>query len=195
MAGWAGRRIQVAAASSFVSGVAERYAGALFEAALEEKALDATDAALSDFSALLAESADLRRLVASPLYGSEDQVKALGVVLTRAGIAGFGANFILLAARNRRLFAVPEMIRAFKAKLAEHRGEVTAAVVSAAPLKDAEIAELKTALTSAGRSVRLETAVDPSLIAGLVVRVGDRSIDTSLKTKLNSLKVALKEVR
>lgn len=185
----------MAAASSFVSGVAERYAGALFEAALEEKALDQTEAALAGFAALLGESADLRRLVSSPLYGTEDQVRALAAVLAKAGISGFGANFILLAARNRRLFAVPEMIRSFKDKLAAHRGEVTAAVVSAAPLKDAELAELTAALTKSGRSIRLETTVDPSLIGGLVVRVGDRSIDTSLKTKLNSLKVALKEVR
>jgi F-type H+-transporting ATPase subunit delta len=185
----------VAAASSFVSGVAERYAGALFEAALEDGALDAVDAALASFATLLSESADLRRLVESPLYSTGDQTKALAALLARVGISGFGANFILLAARNRRLFAVPEMIRAFKAKLAAHRGEVTASVVSAQPLKPNEIADLKAALAKPGREIRLDATVDPSLIAGLVVQVGSRSVDTSLKTKLSSLKVALKEVR
>lgn len=185
----------MAAASSFVSGVAERYAGALFEAAHEEKALDAVAAGLDAFSTLFAESADLRRLVTSPVYSTEDQVRALTALLARAGIDGFAANFILLAARNRRLFAVPDMIRSFKAKLAAHRGEVTATIVSAAPLGDAEVTALKTALAKPGREIRLDATVDPSLIGGLVVRVGSRSIDTSLKTKLSSLKVALKEVR
>jgi F-type H+-transporting ATPase subunit delta len=185
----------VAAVSSFVSGVAERYAGALFEAAREEQALDAVEAALDSFAALLAESADLRQLVSSPLYSTEEQTRALEAVLARAGIDGFGANFILLTARNRRLFVLPEMIRAFKARLAEHRGEVAASVVSAAPLSEAEFAELKAALTKPGRHIRLAATVDPSLIGGLVVQVGSRSVDTSLKTKLNALKVALKEVR
>lgn len=185
----------MAAASSFVSGVAERYAGALFEAAREEKVLDAVEAGLGTFSALYAESADLRRLVTSPVYSTDDQVKGLTALLARAGIDGFAANFILLAARNRRLFAVPEMIRSFTAKLAAHRGEVTAHVVSAVALGDAEVAALKAALAKPGREIRLDAQVDASLIGGMVVRVGSRSVDTSLKTKLSSLKVALKEVR
>jgi F-type H+-transporting ATPase subunit delta len=179
-----------------VSGVAERYAGALFDVALEAGALDTVAADLDAFAALLAESADLRRLVESPIYGVDDQTRAMSAVLARAGVSGYAANFLLLAARNRRLFAAAAMIRAYRARLAAHRGEVAVSVVSAAPLADAELAGLKAALADGGaRTIALATRVDPSLIAGLVVRMGSRSLDTSLKTKLATLKVALKEVR
>jgi F-type H+-transporting ATPase subunit delta len=187
----------VAATTSIVSGVADRYASALFEVALENGALDAVASTLDGFASLVAESDDLKRLIDSPVFSADDQARAVGAVMDRAGLTGFGANFVRLAARNRRLFAVPEMIRAYKAKLAAHRGEVVATVTSAAPLSDAEISDLKAALVGevGGRQVNLSASVDASLIGGLVIKLGSRMIDTSLRTKLSSLKVALKEVR
>jgi F-type H+-transporting ATPase subunit delta len=187
----------VAATTSIVSGVAERYASALFEVALENGALDSVSATLDGFTSLIAESSDLKRLIVSPVFSAEDQTRAVGAVMDRAGLTGFGANFIRLAARNRRLFAVPDMIRSYKAKLAAHRGEVIATVVSATALSDADVSALKVALSNdvGGRQVNLTASVDASLIGGLVIQLGSRMIDTSLRTKLSSLKVALKEVR
>lgn len=182
-------------ATSVVSGVAERYATALFELARDAGQLDAVAADLDRFEALLGESRDLVRLVRSPVFTPEDQLKAIGVVLDRAGIAGLAGNFVRLTARNRRLFAVPAMIKAYRALLAAHRGEASADVVSAEPLSASQLADLRAALAAVtGKETRVNATVDPSLIGGLVVRVGSRMIDTSLKTKLNALKIALKEV-
>jgi len=178
-----------------VSGVAERYASALFELSRDEGTLDAVMADLDRFAALLAGSPDLARLVRSPVFTPEDQLRAIGAVLDRAGISGTVANFIRLAARNRRLFATPDMIVAFRRFLAEHRGEATAEVTSAEPLSPAHEAALREALgASTGKTVRIHSKVDPALIGGLVVKIGSRMIDTSLRTKLNSLRIALKEV-
>lgn len=151
--------------------------------------------ALEAFDKLLQDSADLRRLVESPVFSADEQLKALTAVLDKAGVTGLAANFLKLAAKNRRLFAVPGMIAAFRAGLARRRGEVPADVVSAAPLSEAQLSALAEALNaSTGKKVVISPKVDPSLIGGLVVKVGSRMIDTSLKTKLNSLKFAMKEV-
>jgi F-type H+-transporting ATPase subunit delta len=180
---------------SVVSGVAERYAKALFELALESGQLDPVAADLDRFDGLLAGSADLVRLVRSPVFTPDDQLKAVSAVLDRAGIGGLVANFVKLAARNRRLFAVPDMIRGYRAMLAAHRGEASADVTSAEPLSATQLADLKAALAAVtGKDVRVDARVDASLIGGLIVKVGSRMIDTSLKTKLNALKIALKEV-
>lgn len=190
-----GEGVFVSETGSVVSGVAERYATALFELAQEAGELDAVAADAARFDALVAESADLRRLVRSPVFTPDDQLKAMSAVLDRAGIGGLVANFVKLAARNRRLFAVPDMFRGYRALLAAHRGEATADVVSAEPLSPAQLADLRAALAEVtGKDVRVDAKVDPSLIGGLVVKVGSRMIDTSLKTKLNALKIALKEV-
>lgn len=181
--------------TSHVSGVAERYANALFELASETGALEAVESDLTRFSGLIDESADLRRLVTSPVFSADDQYRAVSAVLDKAEIGGLVANLTKVAAKNRRLFAVPDMIIAYGRLLARHRGEVSAEVTSADPLTDAHISELKSALkASIGKDVALETHVDPSLIGGLIVKVGSRMIDGSLKTKLNSLKLAMKEV-
>lgn len=178
-----------------VSGVAERYATALFELADEAGAFEAVEGDLSRFTALTAESPDLVRLVRSPVFSAEDQTRAVGAVLDAAGIGGLVGNFVRLAAANRRLFAVPDMITGFRAMLAKRRGETTAHVTSAEPLSDAHVAALKEALRAQlGKDVALSTEVDQSLIGGLIVKVGSRMIDTSLRTKLNSLKIAMKEV-
>lgn len=183
--------------TTIVSGVAQRYAGALFELALEAGAVDAVLADLERFDALIAKSADLARLVRSPVFAAEVQLKAISAVLDRAGIGGLAANLVKIAASNRRLFVLPDMIRGYRALVAVHRGEATAEVTSAETLSDAQVSALKDALrgVTGGKDVKLVSSVDPSLIGGLIVKVGSRMIDTSLKTKLTSLKVALKEVR
>lgn len=187
----------MAEAASIVSGVAERYAGALFEVALEAGAVDAVGADLTRFQGLIDESADLARLVKSPVFSSEDQTRAVAAVLARAEITGIAANVIRVAASNRRLFVFSDILRGYRALVAAHRGEITANVTSAEALSDSQAAALKAALkgVSGGTDVALSTSVDPSLIGGLVVKIGSRMIDTSLKTKLLTLKVALKEVR
>lgn len=194
---WRGGSEPVAETTSIVSGVAQRYASALFEVALEGNAVDAVGADLDNFDALLSESADLARLVRSPVFSAEEQTRAVGAVLAKAGIGGIAANFIGIAARNRRLFVLPDMIKAFRALAAAHRGEQAAEVVSATPLTEDQVASLSSALSGVaqGKTIRIVPKVDPSIIGGLIVKVGSRMIDTSLKTKLTSLKVALKEVR
>ncbi|KQZ28433.1 ATP synthase F0F1 subunit delta [Mesorhizobium sp. Root552] len=185
----------MAQSSSPISGVAERYAGSLFELALQENSVAKVEAALTSFEAMLAGSADLKRLIESPVFAAEDQERAISAIVDKAKITGLAGNFLRVVARNRRLFAIPGMIKAFRKIAAEHRGEASAEVTSAHVLSAAQQAELKTALKSvAGKDVTFNVTVDPSLLGGLIVKMGSRQIDTSLKTKLNSLKLALKEV-
>jgi len=185
----------VADRTSSVSGVAERYASALFDLAREESAIPVIETQLRDFSAMLDGSADLRRLVISPVFSAEDQERAIGAVADRAGIRGLVGNFLRLVARNRRLFALPGIIRAFHQMAARHRGEVTAEVTSAHPLSSDHVAELRAVLQERlGKNVTLEARVDPAILGGLVVRVGSRMIDTSLRTRLMTVKTQLKEV-
>ncbi len=185
----------MAQSSSPVSGIAERYAGSLYELAAQSKSVESVEADLGRFEALLAESDDLSRLVRSPVFSAEEQMKAVSAVADRAGIIGLAGNFLRVVAQNRRLFAVPAMIKAFRAIAAQARGEVSAEVTSAHPLSAAQEQELKAALKGVtGKDVAIAASVDPSLLGGLVVKIGSRQIDTSLRTKLNSLKLALKEV-
>ncbi len=185
----------MAKSSSPISGVAERYAGSLFDLALQENAVAKVEADLNGFEAMLEGSADLSRLIESPVFSSEDQAKAIAAIADKAGITGLTGNFLRVVARNRRLFALPGMIKAFRQIAAEHRGETAAEVTSAHALTAAQQTELKAALKGVtGKDVTITVTVDPSLLGGLVVKVGSRQIDTSLKTKLTSLKLALKEV-
>lgn len=179
------------------TGMAGRYATALFELARESKTIDAVKADLDGFDALIADSPDLHRLVRSPVYGADEQLKALSAILDKAGIGGLAANFLRVITTNRRLFAVRDMIRAFRALVARHKGEVTAEVTVAEPLNDANLDALKGALKSVtgGKDIDLAIRVDPAIIGGLVVKVGSRMIDSSLRTKLNAIKFAMKEAR
>lgn len=189
-------RQPVAGDDSLVSGMAGRYATALFELARENGAMDAVAGDLIRFEALLKESPDLARLVRSPAFSSEDQTRAVTAVLAKAGIGGLAGNFIRLAAQNRRLFAVTDMIRIYRSLLAKARGETQAEAVVAQPLSDEHLATLKQALKAAtGEDVTLNVKVDPSLIGGLTVKLGSRLIDASLKTKLQSMKIVMKEAR
>ena len=179
-----------------VSGMAGRYATALFELARDADALDAVKADLDRFDAMIADSPDLLRLVRSPVFGADEQKKALTAVLRRAEISGLAANFLLLVTANRRLFAVRDMFRAYRLLVARHKGEVSAQVTVAESLGDRHLAALKDALNSVtGKDVDLQINVDPAIIGGLVVKLGSRMIDTSLRTKLNSIKHAMKEAR
>ena len=184
----------VANAQTQTSGVANRYAGALFELARESNALDSVEKDLKTMGSLLESSEDLMRLVRSPVFQTGQQLGALDAVFNKAGITGVAANFAKLTAKNRRLFALPDMITAFQSLLAAHRGEATADIVTAESLSDTHLASLKEALKSVtGKDVMINQSVDPSLLGGMVVKIGSRMIDTSLKTKLNSLRVTMKE--
>ncbi len=180
-----------------VSGTAGRYATALFDLAREQNALDQAVRDLDAFDKLIADNTDLARLVRSPVFTSEEQAKAVAAVLAKAGIGGTAANFIKLVAGNRRLFAIRDMIRGFRVLVARHRGEVSATVTVAEPLADQHMAALKDALksVSGGKDVALDVTVDPAIIGGLVVKLGSRMVDTSLRTKLNAIKLAMKEAR
>jgi len=185
----------VAQSSSPISAVAERYASSLFELAQQANSVAKVESDLNDFEAMLKDSADLSRLINSPVFSSDEQAKAIDAIVAKAKIAGLAGNFLRVVAKNRRLFAVPGMIQAFRRIAAEHRGETAAEVTSAHALTAAQQTELKAALKSvAGKDVAITITVDPSLLGGLIVKMGSRQIDTSLKTKLNSLKLALKEV-
>ena len=178
-----------------ISGMAGRYATALFELALDNKTVDAVKADLDRFDALIGESADLMRLVRSPVFAADAQGKALGAVLDRAGIGGLTAQFLKVVTANRRLFAVRDIIKAYRAMVARHHGEVSAQVTVAEPLSDAHRAAITDALKSVtGKDVGLDVKVDPAIIGGLVVKLGSRMVDSSLRTKLNSIKHAMKEV-
>jgi F-type H+-transporting ATPase subunit delta len=188
------RARSVAAEDPSVSGVSGRYATALFELARDEKSVDTVLADLDQFERLLTESDDLKRLVRSPVFSADTQMKALGAVLEKAEICGVSANFLKVLTANRRLFAVADVIRAFRALVAKFKGEATADVTVAEALSDANLDTLKAALKSVtGKDVTLNVKVDPSIIGGLVVKLGSRMVDSSLRTKLNSIKNAMKE--
>lgn len=177
-------------------GVAGRYASALFELAVDEQKLVDVEADIKALRRLLDESPDLVRMVRSPVFSSDEQARAIGAIVGKGGMSGLTGNFLQLLARNRRLHALPEMIKAFLTLAARRRGEVTAEVASAHELSEAQIVALKDTLrASAGKDVTLVTKVDPTLIGGLVVKLGSRMIDSSLRTKLNALKTVMKEVR
>ena len=179
-----------------VSGMAGRYATALFELARETNAIDAVKADLERFDALVAENPDLNRLVRSPVFSAAEQLQALSAVLDRAGIGGLAAKFLKLVTMNRRLFAARDMVRGYRELVALHKGEATAEVTVAERLKDDHVAALKSALKAvSGKDVDLAIKIDPAIIGGLVVKLGSRMVDTSLRTKLTAIRHAMKEAR
>ncbi|WP_244645647.1 F0F1 ATP synthase subunit delta [Salinarimonas ramus] len=181
---------------SIVSGVAGRYASALFELAQDQGVVDAVESELVRIEALAAESEDLRRLLKSPVYTADEQKAAMGAVLDRVGIGGLTGNFVRLVASKRRLFLLMTMIRDFKALNAQAKGIVPAEVRVAEAPSEALLAEIRTTVRDLAQSeVSLDVKVDPALIGGLVVKVGSRMIDASLRTKLNAIRLSLKEAR
>jgi len=186
----------VAKEETIVSGMAGRYASALHALATEQNATGPVGAALAAFQKLIDESADLQRLVKSPVFSVEEQTKALEAILAKAGIAGVAANFIKLVAAKRRLFAISDMIAGYRALDDAHNGVTRATVTVAEPLNDGQTQALRQQLAAitGGKSVDIDVKVDPAIIGGLVVKVGSRMVDSSLRTKLNSIRTRMKEV-
>jgi F-type H+-transporting ATPase subunit delta len=183
----------VAGEATGVAGIADRYATALFELARDQGALDAVAADLTQITALVTESGDLRRLLRSPVIGRAEQGRAVAALLERAGIGELTRRFVGVTAANRRLFALEAMIAAFRAQLARFRGEVTAVVSSAQELTPAQRESVDGALRRVlGSKVSIETRIEPALLGGLVVRVGSRMFDSSLQSKLQRLQLAMK---
>jgi F-type H+-transporting ATPase subunit delta len=178
------------------SGVAERYAQALFSLAQEKNVTDAVAEALGNFSAMIELSPDLKRFIASPVFSAEEQLRAITALLNQCGFGDITASFIKLVASKRRLFVLPDMIRAYAALNDKAKGVTKAQVTVAAPLSSDHSAALEAALrqVSGGQTVKVNVKVDPSIIGGIVVKLGSRMVDASLKTKLNSLRTRMKEV-
>lgn len=176
------------------SDIVERYATAFFELARDENALDALEKDLAALAAALGDSADLQRLVSSPVFDADTKKAAFAALLEKAGAHQLTQNFVALLATNGRLAVLAEVISTFRAKAADHRGEVGAEATSAHPLTADQTKELRAQIeASVGKTVNLDTKVDASLLGGLIVKVGSRMIDSSLRTKLNRLQQTLKE--
>jgi F-type H+-transporting ATPase subunit delta len=185
----------LSAQNSMLVHIARPYASALFDLAQSEGSLDAVEQGLDSVSQLINESADFSRFLRSPVIGSEAKAAAADAILAKANVNKTVANLVRVVARNGRLFALPEVIAAFKQLAADARGEATAEVTSASPLSSNQLSSLaETLKTKLGKTVKLIEHVDPSLIGGLVVKVGSQMIDSSLKTKLTAMKIAMKEV-
>lgn len=170
-----------------------RYATALFELARDAKSLETVEASLASVRQALAESPDFRALVESPMIAREDAKRTIAALAPTLGLDPTTANFLGVLAENRRLRELPVIARAFRDLLARHRGETTAEVTSAHPLNDEQVTALKQGLRQRiGRDVNVDLSVDPSLLGGLVVKIGSQMIDSSIKTRLNSLAHAMK---
>lgn len=181
---------------AIVSGLSGRYALALFDLAVEKDALSAIEADLVGLRGLLAESDDFQGLVTSPVLSREEQLKGISAVAASVGFSQLTINFLSVLASNRRLDALSSILRALEQLLADHRGEVKASVTSSSALTKTQLSALQKNLKSAiGRDVAIEQSVDESLLGGLKVKVGSRMIDSSLKTKLDNLAIAMKGVQ
>lgn len=188
-------RDDVSDSASISSGIAARYATALFELAKEGKAITALEGDIDALEAALAGSADFTDLISSPIYARADQANAVAAIAKKMALSDLTANTLALMAAKRRLFVLPQLITTVRAMISDEKGEVTAEVTAAAPLTAAQATELAATLKArVGKDVKLKTAVDESLIGGLVVKVGSAMIDTSIKAKLAALQNAMKEV-
>ncbi len=183
----------VAATGQANSGVAGRYASALFDLASENKTVPETAKSLNSFQTLLEGSGDLQRLIKSPVFKAADQQNVIDELASSTKMNDLAHNFLKVMASNRRLAAVSGAISSFNVLVAQAKGEATAEVTSAEVLSVKHVSDLKAALkTAIGSDVQLTQKVDPAILGGLIVKVGSRMMDNSLRTKLNSLKVAMK---
>ncbi|WP_163848788.1 F0F1 ATP synthase subunit delta [Pseudooceanicola aestuarii] len=181
--------------ASISSGIADRYATAIFEIARDADQLDALATSVDALGDALGESDDLNDLIGSPVYSREAQEKAILAVGEKMGLTASLKNALGLMAQKRRLFALPQLVARLRAQLADHRGEITADVVSAKALTKAQSDKLSKVLAdNVGKQVNINATVDESLIGGLIVKVGSKMIDTSIAAKLNSLQNSMKEV-
>lgn len=178
-----------------IAGTAVRYALALFELAREQGELEQTASALVGLRSLLQESGDFRQFTRSPIFSADDQARAVAAIAAKAEFPTLTTNFLLLLVRNRRLFLLSDIIAGFSSLYTASRGQLRAEVTSAIPLNDALVEELLVSLKAkTGKDVLLNQKVDPSILGGLVVKIGSRMVDSSIRTKLNNLKIAMKEV-
>jgi F-type H+-transporting ATPase subunit delta len=179
-----------------LSGVAGRYATALYDLATEKHVADEVAGALDRFQSLIDGSDDLKRLVRSPVFTAQEQIKALDPILQKAQIYGVAANFLRLVASKRRLFVICDMIAAYRRLNDKAKGLVRADVTVAGPLKPDHETALREALAgvTGGKTVDLNVKTDPSIIGGLIVKLGSRMVDASVRTKLNSIRTRMKEV-
>ncbi|HEV8679572.1 MAG TPA: F0F1 ATP synthase subunit delta [Stellaceae bacterium] len=183
----------MASEATGTSGLAERYAAALFDLADERHALDAVAGDLRELRAMVQASGDLARLLRSPVVSRDEQGQAVAALAARAGLSDLTRDFLGVVARNRRLFAVPAMIEAYLQRLAERRGEVTAEVTVAQPLTEAHEAALAEQLRrEIGARVAVDIRVDPALLGGMIVKVGSRLVDASIASRLQRLRVAMR---
>ncbi len=182
-------------ASQGSTGLAERYATALYDLAEQDKALDAVATELQTIQDLISATPDMQRLIRSPVISREEQRRAMDAILAKLQASALTRRFVGLVAHNRRLFALPSIIAAYVKRLADQRGETTAEVASATPLSSEQLLAIAAALkSSVGRDVVLSTRVDPGLLGGLVVKLGSRMVDSSLRTKLLRLSFAIKGI-
>ena len=189
-------RDRLSAKKATASGLAGRYATALFELAREHGALDKVESDLNTVEAALQGSPELRRTLRSPIVSREEHERTLGAFADQTGLGDLVRNFMGLLAQKRRLAALEGMLGQFRQLVAAHRGEETAEVVSATPLGASDLDRLRESVARhAGRAVNLTTRVDPSLLGGLVVRIGSRMIDASLKTRLQQLELSMRGIR
>ena len=188
-------RVDVSEPASISTGIAARYATAIFELAQEDTALPALESDIGALDAAIADSADFRALIQSPVYSRDEQASAVTELASKMGLSGIVANTLALMASNRRLFVLPQLLAELSRLIAEHKGEVTAEGTAAAALSDAQQAKLADTLKArVGKDVKINMAVDESLIGGLVVKVGSQMIDTSIRSKLAALQNTMKEV-
>jgi F-type H+-transporting ATPase subunit delta len=187
--------MDVSEPASISTGIAARYATAVFELAKEEGKIADLESDLGSLSAAMSESADFRALISSPVYSRDEQAKAIAALAAKMGLSALVANTLSLMAAKRRLFVLPQLVQTLRAMIATDKGEVTADVVSAKALTKAQSEKLAASLkASTGKTVTINASVDESLIGGLIVKVGSKMIDTSIRSKLNSLQNAMKEV-
>jgi len=188
-------RVDVSEPASISSGIAARYATAIFELAKESKKLKALESDLDALDATLAEGSEFTALISSPIYSREDQAKAIAAIAAKMNLSPMVANALSLMASKRRLFILPQLVRALRDQIAEENGEVTAEVTAAKALTKAQSDKLAKSLkATVGKSVKINATVDENLIGGLVVKVGSKMIDTSIRSKLSALQNSMKEV-
>jgi F-type H+-transporting ATPase subunit delta len=187
--------VDVSEPASISTGIAQRYATAVFELAKESKGVAKIEADLDAIESALADSADFNALIMSPIYTRDEQAAAMTALAKKMGLTPTMSNVLGLMAAKRRLFVLPQLAASLRAIIAEDKGEVTAEVTSAKALTKAQSDKLAKLLAGrTGKTIKIKAAVDESLIGGLVVKVGSKMIDTSIASRLNSLQNAMKEV-
>nr|WP_109565706.1 F0F1 ATP synthase subunit delta [Jannaschia seohaensis] len=188
--------MDVSEPASISTGIAERYAQAVFELSREGDGLSKLEQDVADLGAAIGESEDLREVLTSPVISRAEQGAAITAVAEKMGLSETMRNVLALMASKRRLFVVPAMVRVLRDRLSDEKGEVLAEIRSATQLSDDQRGRLAEALkSSTGKDVKLDVTVDEALIGGLVVKVGSQMIDTSIRAKLNALQNTMKEVR